>query len=42
MTAAWKENHYGRAAYDAELDDARSRLEKAQAMGFDGDGPSER
>jgi aminopeptidase N len=35
MTAAWKENRYGRVAYDAELDIARSRLEKARAMGFD-------
>ena len=35
MTAAWKEHRYGRVAYDAELDVARSRLEKAQAMGFD-------
>ena len=35
MTAAWKEHRYGRVAYDAELDVASSRLEKAQAMGFD-------
>lgn len=35
MTAAWKEHRYGRIAYDAELDVAKSRLEKAQAMGFD-------
>lgn len=35
MTAAWKEHRYGRVAYDAELDVARSRLKKAQAMGFD-------
>jgi len=35
MTAAWKEYRYGRVAYNAELDVARSRLEKAQAMGFD-------
>lgn len=35
MTAAWKEHRYGRAAYDAELDVARSRLEKARAKGFD-------
>lgn len=34
MSAAWKEYRYGRVAYDAELDVARSRLEKAQAMGF--------
>lgn len=35
MTAAWKEHRYGRAAYDAELDIARARLEKARAAGFD-------
>lgn len=35
MTAAWKEHRYGRAAYDAELDVARSRLAKARAKGFD-------
>ena len=35
MTAAWKEHRYGRAAYDAELDIARGRLEKAKAKGFD-------
>jgi aminopeptidase N len=35
MTAAWKEHRYGRAAYDAELAVARSRLDKARAMGFD-------
>jgi len=35
MTAAWKEHRYGRAAYDTELDVARGRLKKAQAMGFD-------
>jgi aminopeptidase N len=35
MTAAWKEHRYGRVAYDAELDVARSRLEKARAQGFD-------
>ena len=35
MTAAWKEHRYGRAAYDAELDVARGRLEKARARGFD-------
>jgi aminopeptidase N len=35
MTAAWKEHRYGRVAYEAELDVARSRLEKARAMGFD-------
>lgn len=35
MTAAWKEHRYGRAAYEAELDVARSRLERARAAGFD-------
>ena len=35
MTAAWKEHRYGRAAYDAELDVARSRLAKARENGFD-------
>ncbi|WP_243652620.1 M1 family metallopeptidase [Novosphingobium sp. PhB165] len=35
MTAAWKEHRYGRAAYDAELDIARKRLEGARAKGFD-------
>ncbi len=35
MTAAWKEHRHGRAAYDAELDVARSRLDKARAKGFD-------
>jgi aminopeptidase N len=35
MTAAWKEHRYGRAAYDAELAVARSRLDKARALGFD-------
>ncbi len=35
MTAAWTEHRYGRVAYNAELDVARRRLEKAQAMGFD-------
>jgi aminopeptidase N len=35
MTAAWKEQRYGRAAYEAELAVARSRLDKARAAGFD-------
>lgn len=35
MTAAWKEHRYGRAAYEAELAVARSRLDKARAKGFD-------
>jgi aminopeptidase N len=35
MTAAWKEHHYGRNAYNAELDLARQRMERARAAGFD-------
>lgn len=35
MTAAWKEHRYGRVAYEAELDVARARLEKARTQGFD-------
>lgn len=35
MTAAWKEHRYGRVAYEAELNVARSRFKKARAMGFD-------
>ena len=35
MTAAWKEHRYGRAAYEAELDVARRRVERARAAGFD-------
>jgi aminopeptidase N len=35
MTAAWKEHRYGRTAYDAELDVARTRLAKARDAGFD-------
>lgn len=35
MTAAWKEHRYGRAAYDAELEVARTRLARARTMGFD-------
>lgn len=35
MTAAWKEHRYGRSAYDAELDVARRRVERARAAGFD-------
>lgn len=35
MTAAWKEHRYGRAAYDAELAVARTRLDKARAAGLD-------
>lgn len=35
MTAAWKEQRYGRAAYDAELAVAARRLAAARAKGFD-------
>lgn len=35
MTAAWKEHRFGRAAYDAEMNLARQRLERARAIGFD-------
>jgi aminopeptidase N len=35
MTAAWKEDRYGRSAYEAELATARARLEKARIAGFD-------
>lgn len=35
MTAAWKEYRYGRPAYDAELEVARTRLAKARDAGFD-------
>jgi len=35
MTAAWKEHRFGRAAYEAELDIARTRLAKAREQGFD-------
>lgn len=35
MTAAWKEQRYGRAAYEAELVVARKRLEAGRAAGFD-------
>ncbi len=35
MTAAWKEHRYGRAAYEAELDIARNRLDRARTRGFD-------
>jgi len=35
MTAAWKEHRYGRAAYEAELDVARGRLDAARREGFD-------
>jgi aminopeptidase N len=35
MTAAWKENRHGRAAYQAELDVARRRLARARDAGWD-------
>jgi aminopeptidase N len=35
MVAAWKEQRWGRAAYDRELALARRRLERARAAGFD-------
>ncbi|MBD3728525.1 MAG: M1 family peptidase [Sphingomonadales bacterium] len=35
MTAAWKEQRYGRAAYDAELDVARKRIAAAREKGYD-------
>lgn len=35
MTAAWKEHRFGAAAYRAELDLARTRLERARAAGWD-------
>lgn len=35
MTAAWKEHRFGRAAYEAELDVARTRLKRARDMGWD-------
>ncbi|MBR0559121.1 M1 family aminopeptidase [Neokomagataea anthophila] len=35
ITAVWKEHLYGQAAYNAELNLARQRLEKARNKGFD-------
>jgi len=35
MTAAWKEHRYGAAAYEGELEVARTRLAAARAQGFD-------
>ena len=35
MTAAWKEHRYNKAAYDAELDNARKKLAAARDKGFD-------
>jgi aminopeptidase N len=35
MTAAWKEHRYGSAAYQAELQLARQRLDRARVQGYD-------
>lgn len=35
MVAAWKEQVFGAAAYQQELDEAQRRLEKARVAGFD-------
>ena len=35
MTAAWKEQRYGRPAYDAELANARKGVERLKAKGLD-------
>ena len=35
MVAAWKEHHYGRAAYDAELDAARKGVDSLREKGGD-------
>ena len=35
MSAAWKEQRYGRAAYEDELASARQRVERVRAQGFD-------
>jgi aminopeptidase N len=35
MTAAWKQARYGRAAYEAELAIARTRVDQARSRGFD-------
>ena len=35
MTAAWKQAQFGEKAYQAELDIARQRVKRAQAIGFD-------
>ena len=35
MVAAWKERAFGKAAYRAELDTARQRLDRARTAGFD-------
>jgi aminopeptidase N len=35
MTAAWKEHRHGRAAYDREMELARTRLSRAREAGWD-------
>lgn len=35
MTAAWKQHRFGEAAYQAELDIARGRVERAAELGYD-------
>jgi len=35
MTAAWKQRRFGNAAYEAELEVARTRLAAARAQGYD-------
>jgi aminopeptidase N len=35
MVAAWKEHRHGRAAYDAEMDQARNRVKRAANQGYD-------
>ena len=35
MTAAWKEQRWGRAAYDRKMNLARARVARAAAAGFD-------
>lgn len=35
MTAAWKEQRFGRAAYESEMALARQRLQRAREAGFD-------
>jgi aminopeptidase N len=35
MVAAWKQERLGEAAYQAELDNARRRLDRVRAVGFD-------
>jgi aminopeptidase N len=35
MTAAWKQHRFGEAAYQAELEGARTRLKRAAELGYD-------